>query len=239
MKHKILVNLMMWIVALVLIGCGTTTPPANNEPTPEPALLPLPEEAEATVFVTAGSVSGTAFWGQTPLPGALIELRADDWRVTGDETAIAQAEAGPDGRFVITDVPAGEWSIVGRWPEGELSQGGSPVVTVSEGQGVTDVVVRLERAISLLEPDLSQPGGLTPTIQWEALSGLDSYRVLLIDMGTSEAVVEEIVEGDSLTVAEGLLQPSRTYTLVISGFSQGETEPLANFTGEYDVAEAP
>ncbi len=239
MKHRTLASLMLWIVvALLLIGCGTT-PPASNEPTQEPEALPLPDEAEATTSVTAGSVSGTAFWGQTPLPGALIELRADDWRVTGDETAVAQAAAGPDGQFVITDVPAGEWSVVARWPEGELSEGGTPVVVVSEGQAVTDVVVRLERAMSLLEPELSQPGSVTPTIRWETLAGIDVYRVLLIDMGTTEAVVQELVEGDSLTVAEGLLQPSRSYTLVISGMSSDETQTLANFTGEYATAATP
>jgi hypothetical protein len=199
----------------------------------------LPEDAEATEFVTGGSVTGTAFWGDAPLPGALIELRADDWRVTGDETAVAEGVAGADGQFMITDVPAGEWSVVARWPEGDLSAGGTPVVTVSEGQGVTDVVVRLERAISLLEPDLSQPGSASPTIRWESIPDIDVYRVLLIDTGTTEAVVQEMVEGDNLTVAEGLLQPSRSYTLVISGMSADETQTLANFTGEYEVAETP
>jgi hypothetical protein len=240
MKHKHLCVLFaLLLVVFALVGCGTNTPPDVGEPTQEPEALPLPEEAEATEFVTGGSVTGTAFWGDTPLPGALIELRADDWRVTGDETAIAQAEAGPDGLFVITDVPAGEWSVVARWAEGDLSAGGTPVVTVSEGQGVTDVVIRLERPISLLEPDLSQPGGASPTIRWETIPDVDVYRVMLIDMGTSEAVVEEMVEGDNLTVAEGLLQPSRSYTLVISGMNADGTQTLANFTGEYQTGEAP
>jgi hypothetical protein len=242
MKHSHLFKIVPFLlVALVIVGCGTNTPPAVEEPTQEPEALPLPEEAEATVFVTGGSVAGTAFWGNDPLPGALIELRADDWRVTGDETAVAEGEAGVDGQFVITDVPAGEWSVVARWPEGELSAGGTPVVTVSEGQGVNDVVVRLERAMTLLEPDLSQPGGDSPTIRWEPIADIDTYRVMLIDMGTTEAVVQEMVNGDSLTVAGGLLQPSRRYTLVISGMSADETQTqtLANFTGEYVVAEAP
>jgi hypothetical protein len=199
----------------------------------------LPEDAEATEFVTGGSVTGTAFWGDAPLAGALIELRADEWRVTGDETAVAEGVAGADGQFMITDVPAGEWSVVALWPEGELSAGGTPVVTVTEDQGVNDVVVRLERAMTLLEPDLSQPGGASPTIRWESIPDIDVYRVLLIDMGTTEAVVEEMIEGDSLIVAEGLLQPSRSYTLVISGMNADGTQTLANFTGQYEVAETP
>jgi hypothetical protein len=241
MKHQHLSAclLALLVVAFILIGCGTNAAPESGPPTQKPQALPLPEEAEATAFVTGGSVTGTAYWGEDPLAGALIELRPDDWRVTGDETAVAQGQAGPDGQFMITDVPAGEWSVVARWPEGAQSAGGTPVVTVSEGQGVNDVIVRLERAMTLLEPDISQPGAATPTIRWESIPGIDRYRVLLIDMGTTEAVVQEMVEGDSLTVAEGLLQPSRQYTLVISGMSADETQPLANFTGEYEVAATP
>jgi hypothetical protein len=240
MKHQHLCVLFaLLLVVFALTGCGTNTTPGDGEPTQQPEALPLPEEAEATEFVTGGSVTGTAFWGDAPLAGALIELRAGDWRVTGDETAVAQGEAGADGQFMITDVPSGEWSVVARWPEGELSAGGTPVVTVSEGHGVSDVVVRLERAMTLLEPDLSQPGGDSPTIRWEPIPDIETYRVMLIDMGTTEAVVQELVSGDSFTVAEGLLQPSRGYTLVISGMSADGAQTLANFTGEYLVAEAP
>lgn len=240
MKRQYIFKLVaMLLMAHLLIGCGAEAPLNSDEPTGTPELLPLPEEAEATVVVTGGSVTGTAYWGDDPLPGALIELRADDWRVTGDETAVAQAEAGMDGQFAVTDVPAGEWSVVARWPEGELSAGGTPVVTVSQGQGVNDVVVRLERSMTLLEPDLSRPGGATPVIRWEVIPGIDVYRVLLIDMGTTEAVVESLVEGDSLAVDEGALQPGRIYTLVISGMSADETQTLANFTGNYEVAGTP
>lgn len=240
MKHlRMFTFLTLLVFTLALMGCGTNATPQSDQPTQEPEALPVPEEADATVFVTGGSVTGIAYWGDEPLAGALVELRPDDWRVTGNETAVAQTEAGPDGRFMLTDVPAGEWSVVGRWPDGTLSAGGTQVVTVSEGQGVNDAVVRLEHAINLLEPDLSQPGSATPTVRWESIPGIDTYRVMFIDMGTTEAVVQEMVEGDSLTVADGLLQPSRRYTVVISGMSADETQTLANFTGEYEVAATP
>lgn len=222
------------IVILAIAGCSSrpATPPVGETP----VALPLPSEAESTVMVSGGSVTGTAFWGDAPLADARIELLPDDWRVTGDETAVGSATSDADGQYTITNVPTGEWSVVAYWPDGERSEGGTPVVDVVAGHTVADTIVRLERSITLLEPDLSQPGSATPTIRWEPIDGIDTYRVLLIDMGTTEAVVQEMVSGDQLAVAEGMLQPSRSYTLVISGMDAAGEMPLASFTGEYDVA---
>lgn len=227
-------------VCLALAGCASTaaTPP-DNQSIDEPVALPLPAEAESTVIVTGGSVEGTALWGDAPLSGASIELLPDDWRVTGNETAVASTTSGNDGKFSMSNVPTGEWSVVASWPNGERSSGGTPVITVVAGQTITDTVVRLERPIRLIEPNLIEPGGTTPTLRWEPIEGIDNYRVLLIDMGTSEAVVQDSVTSTSMTVAEGLLQPSRSYTLVISGMSPDGSWPLASFTGEYVVADVP
>lgn len=227
-------------VCLALAGCASTaaTPP-DNQSIDEPVALPLPAEAESTVIVTGGSVEGTALWGDTPLSGASIELLPDDWRITGNETAIASTTSDNEGKFSITDVPTGEWSLVASWPNGERSSGGTPVVTVVAGQTITDTVVRLERPIRLIEPSLSEPGSSTPTLRWEPIEGIDSYRVLFIDMGTSEAVAQRIVTDTTMTVAEGLLQPSRNYTVVISGMNADGSMPLASFTGEYVVADVP
>lgn len=233
-KRTILLTLNVLLLCLVA-GCAGA---GDAEPGPAaetPVALPRPAEAEATAFVTGGSVTGTALWGVAPAPGATVELRSDEWRMTGDETAVTSAVADAEGRFMLTDVPAGEWSVVALWPDGTLSTGGTPVVTVTEGQGINDVIVRLERPITLLEPDLSQPGNATPTFRWTPIDGIATYRVLLIDMGTAAAVVEGSVTSDSLTVAEGVLEPSRRYTVVISGMDEASGEPLASFTGEYGV----
>jgi hypothetical protein len=65
------------LVVFALTGCGANATPEVGEPTQEPEALPLPEDAQATEFVTGGSVTGTTFWGDTPLPGALVELHLD------------------------------------------------------------------------------------------------------------------------------------------------------------------
>lgn len=231
--------MLLLLVFATLMGCDSTTGAPDDAATAEsPVALPEPDEAEATVFVTGGSVTGTAFWGTEPLPGARVELRSDEWRISGDETAVAEGETDAAGRFMLTDVPPGEWSIVAFFPDGELSAGGTPVVTVTQGQGIDAAVVRLEREMVLLAPDLAEPGVATPTLRWEPLDGVPLYRVMLIHMGTTEAVVQEMVSGDSLTVADGVLEPGVRYTIVISGMAEAGGEPLANFTGEY-AAGAP
>jgi hypothetical protein len=178
-------------------------------------------------------------WGEQPVAGAVVELRAPDWRVTGDETAAARVTAGAAGQFLLAAVPPGEYAVVAVWPDGAPSAGGTPAVVLEPGQSVHDLTLRLEQPLTLLEPDTGQPVPTLPTIRWEPLDGLDTYRVRIIDRGTTELLVDEVVSGDRLDVYDQLAT-SRDYTLVVNALGPGD-EPLAGATADFttDAVAAP
>jgi hypothetical protein len=234
------------VVGLVLTACSGATgnenqvTPTQPPPTITPSPTPLPPTAmpAATPPPTGASLAGVALWGQEPVPGARLELRAVDWRLTGDETAAATATTGAAGQFLFANPPVGEFSLVAIWPDGELSLGGTPAVTIEEGQTLPDQTIRLERGLTLVEPDLTLPVTTLPVFSWESLDGISAYRVLLIDSGTTEAVVETEVTTNSLAVADQL-QPSREYTLVISALNADGSESLANLQAGFVTQDTP
>lgn len=236
------------LFALALSACRETTAPPTAEPpttvpatasptataTPPPTATPEPSPTPTAV---PASISGRVLWGNEPVAAAVVELRAPDWRVTGDETAAARVTAGAAGQFLLAAVPPGEYSVVAVWPDGAPSAGGTPAVLLEPGQAVHDLTLRLERPLTLLEPDLGQAVATLPTIRWELLDDLDTYRVWIIDRGTTELLLNEIVSGDRLDVYAPL-QTARDYTLVVSALGAGET-PLASTTADFTTAETP
>lgn len=230
---------------LIIFASACSQPDAPEEQSPGPTLTPdAAEEPRATVTPptatatpipvtpTGESLSGVALWGNEPVADARLELRAVDWRVTGDETAIASATAGAAGQFLFAGPPVGEYSLVAYWPDGEFSQGGTPVVTIGPDQTIAGQAIKLERGLTLLEPDLSEPVATLPGFAWEPLEGIMSYRVRVIDGGTTEAVVEEVVTEPALTVTEQL-EPARDYRLAISALSPDGSETLANVEADF------
>lgn len=234
----------VFVVGLVFTACSGTTrneievTPTQPPPTKtsSPTALPPTAIPTATPLPTGISLAGVALWGQEPVPGARIELRAVDWRVTGDESAAATSTTGAAGQFLFINPPVGEFSLVAVWPDGEPSRGGTPAVTIEAGQTLSDQIIKLEHGLTLVMPDLSAPVATLPTFSWEPLDGIPGYRVLVIDSGTTEAVVQEEVSGDTLQVTEQL-SPSREYTLVISAINADGTETLANLTGNFVTQE--
>lgn len=237
---------------LLLAACGGASIEQGAAPTPgpaeptTPALSPVTPGSEAaapntaadsgkgTATISGASLSGQAVWGDTPVAGATIELRASDWRASGSDAALASTQTDERGTYAFERLPPGEYSVVALWPTGEVSVGGTPVVTITGDEAITDTLLRLERAITLLEPQPGEPVGATPTIRWQAVEGVATYRVMVIDIGTSEAVVQEEVTGESLSIEEAL-EPSRSYTLVVSGVGPDGGEPLASATLEFTV----
>ncbi len=216
--------------ALPTAGALASVTPEGSA-TAAPAATPV---ADASPVTGGASLSGQALWGDEPVVGALIELRAPDWRASGDENAAARATTDETGSYSFTDVTPGEYSVVAIWPTGEISAGGTPVVTLAPGAAAADTRLQLERTITLLEPRPGEPVGQSPAIRWQPVEGITTYRVMVIDKGTSAAVVEENVDGDSLTVAEPL-ETGRDYTLVVSGMGPAG-EPLANATLDFSAS---
>ena len=251
LTRRLTLVLLLLIVATAVVttatACGgempTPTPASTLPPTAVPPTATLPPTATpaptATTVPTVvpASVSGRVLWGGQPVPSARVELRAPDWRVTGDETAIAQVTAGAAGQFLLAAVPPGDYSVVAVWPDGTPSEGGTPALVLEPGQSIADMTLKLEQALTLNEPELSGPVATLPTVSWEPVDGADSYRVWIIDKGTTALVVDAAVAGNLLDVVEQL-ETSRDYTLVVSAFGAAE-DALASVTGDFVTADTP
>ncbi|MEZ4518814.1 MAG: carboxypeptidase-like regulatory domain-containing protein [Chloroflexota bacterium] len=243
--NRSLTLLSLLVLTALFASCGGTDPAPTAEPpiptptipptdTPQPTATPMPT---ATPTAVPAAINGRVLWGQEPVPGAIIELRALDWRETGDETAVTSTTTGAAGQFLLASVPPGEYDIVAVWPDGTLGEGSSQHVALEPGGGVNDLTLKLERPLTLLEPDLSQPAATLPTILWEMLDEIPTYRVLITDRETDEPVIDQIISGDRLDIYDQL-QPSHDYSLVVSALGPGE-EVLARYTGAFTTVETP
>lgn len=84
------------------------------------------------------------------------------------------------------------------------------------------------KALRLLAPDLTQPIESPLDVRWEALAEAATYRVVIVDMGTSELVFQQDVAATSLT-AQPALKPAHGYSLSIAGLdAQGEQVAFVN-----------
>lgn len=253
LPHRLILIPILFLTALLPAACGGET----TVPTPQPTIPPTIIPDTATLVPTATSmptatpmptattvptpvpatVSGRVLWGGQPVANAIVQLRAPDWRVTGDATAVNEVTAGAAGQFLLTAVPPGEYSVVAVWPDGTPSQGGTPAVVLEPGQTVSDLTLKLEAALALVEPELGGLVATLPTVRWELVDGASAYRVGIIHKGTTELVVDAVVAGDALDVLEPLAT-STDYTLVVSAFGDAE-DALASFTADFVTADAP
>jgi hypothetical protein len=161
-----------------------------------------------------GLLAGTVTYGAAPVPGARVELRPPDWR-TNPEPVSASVVTDGAGQFALHNPPAGEYVLVGVFPDGEADEGGWPNVTIAPGQRIADLVVPLERRLTLTEPAAEAIVPITPTLRWEPFAAAKRYRVWLIDAGTTEALVDAVTTEPRLALAVAL-PPGRTYRWVVN-----------------------
>ncbi len=211
----------MLVLFALLLGACTALPLASPVPAPE---IPAP------------SIAGVALWGATPVAGARVDLRVPGWRADPDAATntIATTTTGVDGRFVFEDAPAGDWTLVAIWPDGEESAGATPPANTESGQPV-DTVIRMERALTLEEP-AGATVSPTPALRWSSLPEAAGYRVWIIDAGTTELVVNQDTS-DTTYMVESPLTTGRVYQLLVSALD-AEGQPLANAQAEVTVSDA-
>jgi hypothetical protein len=185
-------------------GVGSGTAAATTAPAATPA---------ATVTGKGATLAGTVRYAGKPLGGTRVELRPLGWAATG-AAPIASVETDANGMFTLPNPPVGDWSVVGFFPDGEVDAGGWPPVSISEGQAVLGFVVPIERKVTLLSPIAGQVAPETPTFSWQPAADGASYRVWVIDAGTTELAVNQTVTGTKLT--PGPLEPGRIYQWVVS-----------------------
>jgi hypothetical protein len=198
--------------------------------------VPLPDTQEITPVLapTRPSLSGIATYGGQPAPGAKITLRIPGWQADPTGMTVAEATTGADGRFAFENPPVGEYSIVGFFADGEQDSGGWPLVIIEEGREIADVTVPLERALALLQPASGAQTASAPTLAWEPFAeALGGYRLLLIDAGTTEMVLDALFA--ETTVSAPSLTPGRTYTWVVQALG-GDNVLLAESASEFTVS---
>ncbi len=184
------------------------------------ACVPVPNQAPSA---TGARLSGVVTYGGQPAAGARVTLRSPGWQADPAGMTVAAATAGPDGIFVMENPPAGDFSVIGVFPDGEEDQGGWPPVTIAPGQSITDLVVPLERALTLVEPAADCLTNAVPVLRWAPFAGVkptDGYRVLLIDAGTTELLLDQTLSQTEL--AAPVLSPGRSYTWVVNAYGPND-----------------
>jgi hypothetical protein len=194
------------------------------------ACVPVPEPPSAP----AGSlISGVVTYGGQPVSGARVALQLPGWQ-TSSSAPVAEAIAGADGAYTLTNVPPGDYSLIGHFPDSEVDSGGWPAVTIAAGQTITDAVIPLEHHLKLLEPVLGAQTTATPTLRWEPFAeATGGYRVLLIDAGTTELILNVTLMETNITAPP--LTPGRTYTWVVNAYA-ADNVLLASGEGAFGVA---
>jgi hypothetical protein len=189
------------LVILALLGCAPIRRPAAEQP---PATM-------------GASIHGRVLWGSTPVAAAQVELRSGAW-ATASAEVLTRTTADGDGNFVLTDPPVGEYGLVAVWPDGGANRAAVTPVQITSGVVLTDVTVYLVREIDLLAPVSGAIVTEPPTLRWEAFPDTDHYRVWVIDAGTTELLVDQIVRETQFVVPHPLKE-NGAYTWLVQAFA--------------------
>jgi hypothetical protein len=159
-------------------------------------------------------ISGTAYWGTTPMPNAIVELRTGDWNVNPN-AVVQSATTDPEGRYFMSNLPAGDYALCGLFPEGVQERSKCESVHIEAGQDMPGHNVMLVRALQVTGPAVNEQVNATPTLSWQSFPNAAQYDVFVIDAGTTELLQHEVVTSPRFTVTAPL-QPGRTYTWAVN-----------------------
>jgi hypothetical protein len=149
---------------------------------------------------------------------ARVELREIGW-TSSRAPARASVQADSQGQFSLANPPVGDFSVVGFFADGEVDAGGWPPVSIASGQEITGFLVPLERRLVLLQPIAGVATSSTPTLSWRAAENVASYRVWVIDAGTTEMLLDQTTTGTTVVVPAAL--KAGDYQWVVNGLNAG------------------
>ena len=113
--------------------------------------------------------------------------------------------------------PAGDFSVLGFFPDGEMDAGGWPPVSIAAGAQIHGFVVPLERRLTLLAPIAGATVAASPTLTWNATPAATNYRVWVIDAGTTEMMMDQATTSTSVQIPASL-KPG-VYQWVVNGLN--------------------
>lgn len=260
MHRRITFASLFVVLVLALAACAPITLTPTLAPGTQVAPTPPATSASATAAVTAAATAsttsetppasgqgklfaGTVKHAGQPVPGARVELRELGW-ATDRTPAVATVQADAQGAFNLANPPAGDFSVIGLFPDGEIDAGGWPPVSIAPGQEITGFVVPLERRLTLLSPIAGAPTSAAPMLSWRTSDEAARYRVWLIDAGTTELLLDQTTTGAGLLVPKSL-EPG-VYQWVVNGLNNTgevvatgeETFAVSGPGGESTVAPA-
>jgi len=175
--------------------------------TPTPGATPGPT-ATNTPVIGFGSATGRILWNDQPITSVTVKL-CTDWRMLGGcQTQAYTAVSGNDGRYTITDIPAGDYEFATKL-SGQVETGWLGIkVTVVAGQTVTirDVTI-VKYDLNLISPiNHATVTTTTPTLTWEGYPGAASYRVNVVNRVSFDYVVNnQMVSTPQFTIANPLV----------------------------------
>ena len=224
------------------VATTLVSPVATAVPSAAPSSAPASASTRGKLF--AGSVKHA---GQ-PVPHARVELREPGW-ATNRTPAVATVEADAQGDFSLANPPAGDFSVIGYFADGEMDTGGWPPVSIAAGQEITGFIVPLERRLTLLSPIAGAVTPASPLLKWKANDEAVKYRLWVIDAGTTEMLLDQTTSGTSVVFtktlkpgvyqwvvnglnAQGALVASGDDTFTVGGANEPTATPAPASTGD-------
>ncbi len=191
-----MVRIKFIVMCLALIGVAACTAPAATP------IAPAAPDAIVT------DISGKLTQAMTPVPGARLHLRTAN---TTEVVVVAPANA--EGRYALTNPPAGEYQAFVMWPDGSSTPTGIPLLIPTEGAGA--FVMPIDRNLQLLEPAINARLDVAPTLRWTSAPGATHYQLTLIDAGTTELIEQPAAITATDYRVAAALQTGRTYEWTI------------------------
>jgi hypothetical protein len=163
-----------------LIGPAIYLPIVFNQGAPTPTPTPTPTDTPVPGF---GAATGRTLWNDQPFAGVTVKLCTTWSMLGGCQTQVYSAVSGTDGRYTITEIPAGVYDVAFKVPgQVEYSYIGGLHATVFAGQTVT---IRDENIVKddlkLISPiNHATVTTTTPTLMWEAYPSAAYYEVYVV-----------------------------------------------------------
>ena len=195
---------------------------------------PAIQAAQPSAGPSGLRITGQVTWNGRPVAGARLELKeAED----GRSPALAEANTGVDGWFVLENPPAGKFMLWAYGPADQYAGGRGCPLTIGAGQAIRAPRIELAKPLELLEPPVGATlAGDSVVLRWQSFPRTARYHVDIFDNANGEAVLRQDTPDTQLRVAPALA-PGRLYQWSVSAYNAAH-QPIADSAGWLFEAQA-